>query len=674
MATKPELVYPGKTTPGNGDYPNGSARDITVTGDGTGTPWRSSFINEWFGFNQAILRESNIEANGQPETSLNSQYLQGLIEISRRTSSSSELLRSASPTKDGEFFVVIGDNGRGVWSFDESDTVTPDNSIDVIVTSSGLRIKKIFDGLLSSDIDFQFDQVAVEINNIINDIESIKKGQLSGHIGYLTLDQLESDLLPDDKSIGEVLSDGDNNGVYLKQGASNAGSWIKSQESEINSLTRDVSRINESIEFENLTEYNEYNLAITDNEGYFSTDLDERGIFKVSSINVSDVVQSTSYGQSGAIGATAAPSLSTTQNYLNITFNGGVFVQGDNEGLQYTIPLVSDVFESPATTPNHIVSSLIVDGFKLDAMPEFLSTSTGLGSTNITFLSKGSVPYSWIIDQANAGKLIAESQGKSYEYGFVTFNQGERDNRDGTSRADYLNLLITLYNDLNNDLKIISGNNNNLHFATSQVSSHYLNGLSVPSVALAQLDASRAIKNIHLSCPMYIFDYNDGVHIDNLSQQQLSKYYANSIKKTYIEGDKYTPLSPSLIQWLGERIVIHFDVPYGVLNIDGDWVSMAENYGFDIRDENGLLAPNLIESVSLLDSNKIVIITSSIVPIGHTVNYGFGDDSTSDAGRISGARGNLRDQYGDIDNYIDDNGVVRRMDNYCVIFSETRYA
>jgi hypothetical protein len=78
MAIIPETRYVGKITPASTDYPYGSARNITLPGDGTGTPWEAALVNDLFGFQQALLAGANITPSGDPDKVGASQYLEAV--------------------------------------------------------------------------------------------------------------------------------------------------------------------------------------------------------------------------------------------------------------------------------------------------------------------------------------------------------------------------------------------------------------------------------------------------------------------------------------------------------------------------------------------------------------------------------------------------------------------
>lgn len=78
MAIELEQQYPDKTTPASADYPFGQARNVTTPGDGTGTPLEQAWVNDLFGWQQALLTEAGITPSGVPDTARNSQHLDAL--------------------------------------------------------------------------------------------------------------------------------------------------------------------------------------------------------------------------------------------------------------------------------------------------------------------------------------------------------------------------------------------------------------------------------------------------------------------------------------------------------------------------------------------------------------------------------------------------------------------
>lgn len=81
MAINLVTQYPGKVNPADGDYPFGSARNITTPGDGTGTPWEAAIVNDFVGWMQSVLTEGNAVPTGTPDKVGASQYLDALNKL-----------------------------------------------------------------------------------------------------------------------------------------------------------------------------------------------------------------------------------------------------------------------------------------------------------------------------------------------------------------------------------------------------------------------------------------------------------------------------------------------------------------------------------------------------------------------------------------------------------------
>ncbi len=73
-----DTTYPGQTAGVNANYPNGQARNVTVSGDGLGTPWEQQLLNDILGFMNASVDEAGITISGSPETALASDVMDGL--------------------------------------------------------------------------------------------------------------------------------------------------------------------------------------------------------------------------------------------------------------------------------------------------------------------------------------------------------------------------------------------------------------------------------------------------------------------------------------------------------------------------------------------------------------------------------------------------------------------
>jgi hypothetical protein len=74
MALNLETEYPGRSTPADADYPYGSGKNKVSPVD-LGTPVEKSWLNDIYGFLQALLVGAGITPSGVPDTVLASDYL-----------------------------------------------------------------------------------------------------------------------------------------------------------------------------------------------------------------------------------------------------------------------------------------------------------------------------------------------------------------------------------------------------------------------------------------------------------------------------------------------------------------------------------------------------------------------------------------------------------------------
>lgn len=161
MAIIPESQYPGKIAPADSEYPYGKARNITLPGDGTGTPWEAALVNDLFGFQQALLEAGEVTPSGDPETATESQYLAAIRAIfgdrAIAVPSIAEL-RATDPAETGAqyAFVMGGPTGPffGVAWNDGSETAD-DGITTFAVTGVPVGRWQRVSGSVSSVADFR---------------------------------------------------------------------------------------------------------------------------------------------------------------------------------------------------------------------------------------------------------------------------------------------------------------------------------------------------------------------------------------------------------------------------------------------------------------------------------------------------------------------------------------
>ena len=83
MALIPSSAYPAQIDTGDAAYPHGKARNAGSFQDGTGTPLEKDWLNDLWGFLQAVLAGASITPSGDPDKVGASQYLDAIKKIAR---------------------------------------------------------------------------------------------------------------------------------------------------------------------------------------------------------------------------------------------------------------------------------------------------------------------------------------------------------------------------------------------------------------------------------------------------------------------------------------------------------------------------------------------------------------------------------------------------------------
>ena len=398
-----------------------------------------------------------------------------------------------------------------------------------------------------------------------------------------------------------------------------------------------------------------------------TTPSDNTGNLKILSNAKTDYMHLFSYGQSLSRGVRSVPAISTTQPHANVTFNSGVLYRAD-EVHDYSNfkPLISELndnneAESPATAfANHFVDYRIADGDTANQW-QMVATSPGLGGTPIIDLIKGSSLYTGMIAQVQAAYDVAQSKGKSYSVWGTAWTQGEADEARQTSQKDYTAMHLQMHKDFADDVSAITGQKFRPPMVTYQPAAcrRYNRDLKIP---MALLEASENVDDIILACPIYQLEKStDDLHLLAESSKQLGLYYAKALNYTLFTGQKWQPVKPISVIAQGRIIDITYIVQSGTgLQFDTSAVSARPNQGFDIW--VGDTVSDIISSVTIVDDNRIRIILNADIPLDANLCYA--------RGRVGDAQplGNLRDNEGMNDNYVDNLDVTRYMHNWSVMF------
>lgn len=81
----PQDTYPAQTIDSDPDYPFGKARNVTVLGDGSGTPLEAAWVNDLWGFMQAAVDYASITPSGVPDKVGASDVLEAVKYVASHT-------------------------------------------------------------------------------------------------------------------------------------------------------------------------------------------------------------------------------------------------------------------------------------------------------------------------------------------------------------------------------------------------------------------------------------------------------------------------------------------------------------------------------------------------------------------------------------------------------------
>lgn len=351
-----------------------------------------------------------------------------------------------------------------------------------------------------------------------------------------------------------------------------------------------------------------------------------------------------------------------------------------------TYPLSFDVELNNANLQD--MNTGFCEGFKLMAekcgvkLPENFKIITfvvGTGGTSINTFLKDTQHYRQVKNRVKKAQEACDAAGlKMIVPGFM-WTQGEEDMRTGGNKAlygknewdpfKYSDKLEQMTADLNEDIKEITGQTNDIDCYTYQVACQ--NTYSrYPRIALEQLDAANENEHIIMSKTMYDVDYNvaDYVHAPSATYRNMGNYYGMAC---FVRSVLHTDFKFTHVIGVDEHdneIVINYEVPVKPLTLDTTLVNALEdgNYGFciyNIENElsNSKKKSSLSESetkitkVEVISPTQIKLtlnrplekddrLTYGVNGLGHENTTGYNvTNAEQHSGHVDGARGNVRD-------------------------------
>ena len=364
------------------------------------------------------------------------------------------------------------------------------------------------------------------------------------------------------------------------------------------------------------------------------------------------------YGQSYALGEEAKRI--TDFDSLRIKFNGRIVTEHMGHVFGY--------FDHSSRYKQYFKRLLHYDrkAFELSvySMAELLATQLGEdtlicifpgghGMNTIQELMKPVDPYNKFIAEIAHARHEAKRRGWEFFVPAVCWMQGESDIVEYPD-YDYKEYFHQMYDDLNTDIKAVTGQKEDIRIISYQTSTvtkglkykpNHFDGVE-GHTPTAQMELIRDDTLIWASGPTYPYDFvNESLHIDANGQKNIGFLAAKSALGILRKEKREIGIVPLSYVIVDKDIHIRFNVPNPPLCLDTINVSKADNYGFNvIRNDD----TDIISDVSI--GQKTVVIHCVESPQGSKIRYGINGEYLK-GGRNTGPRGNLRDSQDLVPNW-----------------------
>lgn len=283
----------------------------------------------------------------------------------------------------------------------------------------------------------------------------------------------------------------------------------------------------------------------------------------------------------------------------------------------------------------------------------------------ISQLIKGNNSYTNVIGAATRINAIAVAAGKTPVIRGILWVQGESD--FAASGSGYAATLATLRNDLNTDLKAVTGQSQNIPLFAVQPSNFSSGSSPNSGILYPVLDILAAHVanpgNIILCGPTYAAENvtASNLHYLGVQSARFGAGVGNALARVVVDGQTWEPIRPQSVNRSGNIVDIQFFVPNGSLVLDTTYTSNTPDgfFGFDFRQTGGTTT---LQSVTLLNSNTLRF-TLSGAPDGTSPFIRAGRNSAGTqvfSGPRTGARTCLRDSA----------STDPRWCNWCVHFDQ----
>ncbi len=238
------------------------------------------------------------------------------------------------------------------------------------------------------------------------------------------------------------------------------------------------------------------------------------------------------HGQSLSVAAQGVPPYSFTAIPYSRMFTDGVIPHADGVTPTYGA-MTAHVEEGVETYLAAFVRTMAqlyqmrlgIDLASISDALFFVSTA-GQGSTAIDGLDKGEAAYTRLMAHVTNAKLLLNAAGNSYVVREILWAQGEQDYSANTSRSTYDTEMRTLADDLDIDIRALTGQSETVRLISSQVATNLYYSRTTPTIGLAQVDAMANAK-VGVAFADYAHEYtSDRLHHTPRAYMQMGAMFA----------------------------------------------------------------------------------------------------------------------------------------------------
>ena len=333
---------------------------------------------------------------------------------------------------------------------------------------------------------------------------------------------------------------------------------------------------------------------------------------------------------------------------------------------------------------------------------KIITSVTGTGGTSINTFVKGTSHYNQVLDNVRTAWNACKNAGLRMIVPGFMWTQGEEDMRTGGTKSNYGNgqwdpfqyhtKLRGIIDDLNTDIKAITGQEMDVHCFSYQLTVHNVYR-RYPRIALEQSKLAELDERMLLAKVMYDINHNsDKVHCPAASYRNMGNMYGLACFNKCVLKQNYEWVHPTNFDLDGNVMYINFEAPVKPLKFDTTLVTQLEdnNYGFNVYNVTDELstsdtvqyiteATTRITKVELVGNSKVKLTFNRTPVTGEKLTYGINglgwqvigglalpNYSETGSGHINGPRGCLRDS-----NPIKNNNTgvtLPDLYNWCVVF------